>query len=455
MSYLNTVADSVPVKECRRASVTKRETAAIVSVLAAMVLVVLDATTVNVALPTLARSLRVEPGSAVAVVTAYQSGLVVALLPTAAFGESLGYRCVFKGGVIVFSLASVACALSPSLPWLVAARLIQGLGGAAVMSLGVALMRHVVAPPKFGAVVGWNALAVALGSAAGPALGSFVLSVVSWQWTFAATWPLTIVVLLMSSALPDVAGSARKVDVVSVVLNVMTCGGLVAAFEFLPQHPAISGLSFAVAAIGLVALVRRGRSQEAPLIPLDLLKSVSFRVSITASVVCFAGQTAGLIALPFYFQHTFHQNALMTGLLITPWPVTTAFMAPIAGRLADRISSTILCAAGGTLLAIGLAGVALWPALNPVTLLPFVMLCGGGFAFFNVSNNRNMFLSAPSARSGAAGGMQGTARLTGQTIGAVMLTMLFAFLPAGDVPQIAMIVGAALTLTAGVISISR
>lgn len=454
MSYLSAIA-AASARKARGASSTKGHTAAIVSVLSAMVLVVLDTATVNVALPSLAKSLHVTAGSAVAVVTAYQLGLVMALLPTAAFGESLGYRRVFKTGVIVFAVASVGCSLSPSLPWLIAARFVQGLGGAAVMSLGVALMRQVVAPSRFGAAVGWNALAVALASAAGPALGSVVLSVSSWQWIFAATRPLALVVLLASRALPDEAGNGRKVDVVSAMLNAMTFGGLVIACEIVPSRPAMSIVLFAIAAASLAALVRREWSQEAPLIPLDLLKSASFRVSVTASVICFAGQTAGLIALPFYFEHGFHLNAFMTGLFIAPWPLATALMAPLAGRLADRFSGAFLCAAGGTLLAIGLAGAALWPAANAVALLPFVMLCGAGFALFNVSNNRNMFLSAPSGRSGAAGGMQGTARLTGQTIGAVMLTMLFAFLPAGDVPQIVMTVGAALTLTAGVVSIFR
>jgi DHA2 family multidrug resistance protein-like MFS transporter len=455
MSYVSAVAGTASAKESQGASSTKRATAAIVSVLSAMVLVVLDAATVNVALPSLAKSLHVTAGSAVAVVTSYQLGLVTALLPTAAFGESLGYRRVFKAGVIVFAVASVGCSLSPSLPWLIAARFIEGLGGAAVMSLGVALLRRVVAPSRFGAAVGWNALAVALASAAGPALGSFVLSVSSWQWIFAATRPLALVVLLTSRALPDEAGNGRSVDLFSVTLNAMTFGGLVIACELLPSHPVMSGVLFAVAAASLAALVRREHSRETPLIPLDLLRSASFRVSVTASVICFAGQTAGLIALPFYFQQGFHLNTLMTGLFIAPWPLATAMMAPVAGRLADRFSGAFLCATGGTLLAVGLAGTALWPAASPFTMLPFVMLCGGGFALFNVSNNRNMFLSAPSGRSGAAGGMQGTARLTGQTIGAVMLTMLFAILPSNDVPQIAMTVGAALTLLAGVVSIFR
>jgi DHA2 family multidrug resistance protein-like MFS transporter len=452
---MSTLAEAATPQESRGATSTKYETAAIVSVLAAMVLVVLDAATVNVALPTLAKSLHVPSGRAVAVVTAYQLGLVIALLPTAALGESLGYRQVFKAGVLLFTAASIACSLSPSLTWLVAARFVQGLGGAAVMSLGVALMRQVVSPSKFGAVVGWNALAVALVTAAGPALGSIVLSIASWQWIFAATRPLAVVVLLASRALPNIAGNGRKVDLVSVILNTMAFAALVTACEFLPSRPAFSILLFAVAATGLVALVRRERSQEAPLIPLDLLQSVSFRISVIASVLCFAGQTAGLIALPFYFQHRFHLSAFMTGFLITPWPLTTAFMAPVAGRLADRVSGAFLCAVGGLLLAVGLMGVALWPASGPVALLPFVMLCGGGFGLFQVSNNRNMFLSAPKERSGAAGGMQGTARLTGQTIGAVMMTMLFSFLSASDVPRIAMTIGGVLTLTAGIVSVLR
>jgi len=346
MSYVSAVAGTASAKDSRDASSATRSAAAIVSVLSAMVLVVLDAATVNVALPSVAKSLHVTAGSAVAVVTSYQLGLVMALLPTAAFGESLGYRRVFKAGVIVFAVASVGCSLSPSLPWLIAARFVQGLGGAAVMSLGVALLRRVVAPSRFGAAVGWNALAVALASAAGPALGSFVLSVSSWEWIFAATRPLALVVLLTSCALPDEAGNGRSVDLFSVTLNAMTFGGLVIACELSPSHPVMSGVLFAVAAASLAALVRREHSRETPLIPLDLLRSASFRVSVTASVICFAGQTAGLIALPFYFQQGFHLNTLMTGLFIAPWPLATALMAPVAGRLADRFPGAFLCATG-------------------------------------------------------------------------------------------------------------
>lgn len=153
---------------------------AIFSVLAAMVLVVLDGAMINVALPSIAQSLHVPPGMSIRVVTAYQCALLMALLPCAALGESFGYRRVFTGGVLLFTVASALCALAPSLHWLVAARLVQGLGAAAIMALGVALLRTVVPARQLGAAIGWNALVVALSSALGPALGTAILSVANW-----------------------------------------------------------------------------------------------------------------------------------------------------------------------------------------------------------------------------------------------------------------------------------
>ncbi len=173
-----------------------RHMVAIASVLAAMVLVVLDAAIANVALPTIARSLSVTPAMSIWVITSYQTALLMALLPCAALGESIGYRRVFTGGVALFMGASVLCALSPSLFWLVAARLLQGLGGAAVMSLGVALLRVVVPDRRLGTAIGWNALAIALSSASGPTIGAAILSAASWPWLFAINLPLGALVLL-------------------------------------------------------------------------------------------------------------------------------------------------------------------------------------------------------------------------------------------------------------------
>jgi len=433
-----------------------RRNAAIAAVLAAMVLAVLDAAIANVALPSMARSLQVTPGMSVWIITAYQTALVMGLLPCAALGESWGYRRVFMAGVALFTAASALCALSPSLPWLVAARFLQGLGGAAIMALGIALLRLVVPQRQLGAAIGWNALAVALSSAAGPTIGAVLLSAASWPWLFALNLPLGGLALLASRALPDHTGTARPLDRISVALNAGAFASLVVGAEVLVEQPWMAASLLAAAAISLTALVRREMPREAPLIPLDLLRAGSFRISVMASVCCFAGMTMGLLALPFYLQHSLGQDTLMTGLYMTPWPLTVAIAAPLAGHLSNRVSTAWLCAAGGACLAVGLAATSHWPLQDSaLPLVPLTMLCGLGFGLFQVPNNRNMFLSAPSDRAGAAGGMQATARLAGQTAGGIVMSLLFTVASVESAPRVGLGIGAVLTLVAGFVSVLR
>jgi DHA2 family multidrug resistance protein-like MFS transporter len=429
---------------------------ALAAVLAAMVLVVLDGAIANVALPTIAGALQVSPGASVWIVTGYQLALVIAILPCAALGESLGYRRVFVAGVVLFTAASALCALSPSLVWLVVARFLQGLGGAALMALGVALLRFTYPPRRLGAVIGWNSLTIALSAAIGPTVGAAIISVAGWPWLFAVNLPVGAVVLLTGRALPKPQGTARKLDLVSVALNAATFGSLVLGAELMMARPWLGSALLVAAVICLVALIRREMPRRAPLIPLDLLRGGSFRISVIASVCCFAGQMASYIALPFYLQHGLGQDAFTTGLYMTPWPLTVAFAGPISGRLADRVSTAWLCAAGGIGLAAGLALACLWPLQDDLLpIVPFTMLSGLGFGFFQVPNNRNMFISAPRERSGAAGGMQGTARLVGQTVGAVIMTMLFSLVSLQSAPRIGLAIAALLALAGGLVSALR
>ena len=165
-------------------------------------------------------------------------------------------------GVALFTAASALCALSPSLPWLVAARFLQGLGAAAVMALGIALLRLVVPQRQLGAAIGWNALAVALSSAAGPTIGALILSGMGWPWLFALNLPLGAMVLLATRALPDLAGTARRLDRFSVALTAGALASLVVGAEVLIAKPALAGLLLAAAALGLLVLVRREMPKE-------------------------------------------------------------------------------------------------------------------------------------------------------------------------------------------------
>ena len=407
-----------------------RRFAAIAAILGAGILVVLDGAIANVALPSVARQLRAAPADTVWIITAYQLAVVMFLLPASAIGSRLGCRRVFTAGVALFTLASVLCALSPSLPWLVAARCLQGLGAAAVMPLGLALLRFTYPRELLARAIGWNALAVAGATAAGPVVGAFILSTANWPWLFAVNLPIGALVLAACAKLPNPAPSRDRIDLWSIALNAMVFASLVLGSDRLPSNAWHGGALLGWSAMCLLLLVRREMPKAAPLIPLDLLRLHSFRISIIASVCCFTGQMASYVALPFYLQHELGQSTAMTGLLMTPWPLAVMVAAPLSARLAQRVPTAWLCAAGSACLATGLALCALWP-LHGNPALPIAMftgLAGLGFGFFQTPNNQNMLLSAPKERSGAAGGAQGTARLAGLTLGSLLMSLGFGLL---------------------------
>ncbi len=434
-----------------------RRYAAVAAILGAIVLVVLDGAIANVALPTIALQLKAAPAHAVWIVTAYQLAVVMFLLPASAVGERLGYRRVFTAGIALFTAASALCALAPSLGWLVAARCLQGLGSAAVMPLGLALLRFTYPRRWLGQAIAWNALVIAGASAAGPAVGAALLSIASWPWLFAVNLPVGALVLVACGALPSPPTSARRIDLVSIALNAVLFAAFVLGSDRLPSSPGYGGALLAVAVAALVLLVRRELPKAAPLIPLDLLRVKSFRVSIVASVCCFTGQMMGAVALPFHFQHALGLNAMDTGLLMTPWPLATMVAAPLSAWLARRLPTAWLCAAGGACLAIGLGLCAAWPlhgdARLPMAL--FTALAGLGFGLFQTPNNQNMLLAAPKARSAAAGGAQGTARLTGLTFGGLSMGLLFALLPSPQAVHGGLAIAALAALAGGAISLLR
>ena len=321
-----------------------RRHAAVAALLGAIALVVLDGAIANVALPNIAQTLRSSPADAIWVATAYQLAVVMFLLPASALGERLGYRRVFIAGVSLFTAASGLCALAPSLGWLVAGRCLQGLGSAAVMPLGLALLRFTYPKRLLGQAIAYNALAVAGASAAGPAIGAAILSVAGWPWLFAVNLPVGLLVLIAARGLPNTPGTRRPLDVVSVALNAGMFAAFVLGGDQVLTRP-LEGGALLVAAVACGALlVRRELPRAAPLIPLDLLRSPSFRMSIIASVCCFTGQMASYVALPFYMHHVLGLSVLATGLLMTPWPLAVMLAAPLSGRLADRLPTAWLCA---------------------------------------------------------------------------------------------------------------
>jgi len=424
----------------------------------AIAMTVLDSAIANVALPTIAHDFGAAPSEAIWIVNAYQLAIVVALLPLASLGDIIGYRRIFRGGLILFTLSSLACAGSHSMLTLTIARTLQGLGAAGVMSVNGALVRHIYPQAKLGQGIGFNAMVVSASSAIGPTVAAGILALGPWQWLFGINIPIGVAAMVVGwTTLPLNQLSERRFDWLSALLNAFTFGLVFSGIDVLTRTRArLAGA--AETAIGLAVgalLVFRELGQARPLVPVDLLRNRLFALSVATSIASFTAQMLAFVALPFRFENTLHFGQVATGLLLTPWPAAVGVMAPVAGWLADRVSTAVLCAVGLALFCLGLAALASLPAAPGVVDIGWRMaVCGVGFGLFQSPNNRMMLTSAPRERAGAAGGMLGTARLTGQTLGAVM-TAIFLHLFGAPGEVVGLWVAAGFAALAAAVSLSR
>ncbi len=394
----------------------------------ALTLSVLDGSIANVALPTIAADLNAPAADSIWVVNAYQLAIVISLLPMAAVGEMIGFRRVFQLGIIVFTLGSLGCTLAHSLPMLAFARALQGFGAAGIMSQNGALVRFTYPSKMLGRGLGLNALVASAGAALGPTVASGILAMASWQWLFAVNVPIGIgAYLLGRKSLPDNPKSG-EFDLLGTLLNASMFGFGFIGIDLLTRGGNIwfRLVTFAMGTAAATGLFFHSRSQAEPIVPFDLLGNPIFSLSVATSIASFAAQMLAFVSLPFFFESALHRGQVETGLMMTPWPLAVGIGAPIAGRLADKVSAAVLGAGGLLVLCVGLALLAGLPA-NPSwgEIAWRMALCGLGFGFFQAPNNRSMLSAAPLSRSGAAGGMLATARLTGQTIGAILAAISF------------------------------
>lgn len=408
-----------------------RRYGAIMAIALGITVAVLDGAIANVALPTIARELQASPAESIWIVNAYQLAIIVSLLSLSFLGDILGYRRIYQAGLVVFTCTSLLCALSSSLEMLTFARVLQGFGGAALMSVNTALIRIIYPQHYLGRGMGINSLIVAVSTAAGPTVAAAVLSVASWKWLFLINVPVGLAALYLAFRfLPDNIQKAKeqRFDVPSAIMNALTFGLLISALSGFAQ-----GQSGKLVLSELVALViigflfiRRQLKMPFPLLPVDLLRIPIFSLSIGTSVCSFCAQMLAMVSLPFFLQSVLQRGEVATGLLLTPWPLATMVMAPIAGRLTDRYHAGLLGAIGLALFATGLFSLALLPdSPSDLNIIWRMALCGAGFGLFQSPNNHTIISSAPRERSGGASGMLGTARLLGQTSGAALVALMF------------------------------
>lgn len=422
-----------------------------------LILSSLDVTIINVALPTIAQQFGVRPDEAVWLVNSYQIAITMLLFPMAALGERFGLRRVYLSGIAIFSIASLGCALSTNLLPLVGFRFLQGVGASAIMALNGALVRRVFPRAILGRAVGANAMVIAVSTAAGPSISAALLEVASWHWLFAVNVPVALGALLIGVRfLPTSALSARTFQWGKSLLS----AGVFAAF-FLAAADFGHGvdprrwiIELGLTIAGALLLWRVTSGDPAPILPFDLLKLRLLRLSYVTSLCSFSAQMIVFITLPFLLQERLGTDHVAIGLMMTPWPLATAFTAPLAGRLVEHIPPSILGCGGLVATAIGLVLVATLPShWGPWPLGAAMALAGAGFGFFQAPNNRTLLIAAPVRRSGAAASMQAMARLVGQIFGAIIVALLFrVFLSGSTMP---LWIAAALSMAGAVGSLRR
>ena len=411
-----------------------RKYIAIISIIILLVMTVLDVSLVNVALPVIGTEFQVSESATVWIVTIYQLIIVMLLLPLASIGDQYSYKRNFIIGLVVFTIGSGLCALSQNFIMLMISRGIQAIGAAGVMSVNVALTRIIYPRNILGRGLALNAMFISIATAAGPSLAGWIMSISTWHWLFLINLPFGIIAFFIAiKTLPKNPNPPADphLDWKGSILNILFFGLLFYSLGNITDP----GFTFVAIIMLLIALmigfvyVRKEFKSRRPMFPIDLFRIRLYSTSILTSTSSFIAQNLTMIALPFLFLSVLKFSELNTGLVMTPWPLATMIVSPLAARWIEKHNAAFTAAFGMILFMIVLITLVLIPVnANEWDIIWRMAICGVGFGFFQTPNNIVMVMATPVERTGAAGGMQSTARLTGQTFGSTLVSIIFALL---------------------------
>jgi EmrB/QacA subfamily drug resistance transporter len=398
----------------------------------ALFMVTLDNLVVTTALPVIRTDLHSGLSGLEWTVNAYTLTFAVLLLTGAALGDRFGRRRLLAIGLTIFTAASAAAALAPSIGALDAARAVQGLGGAIVLPLTLTILSAAVPPARRGLALGaWSGIS-GLAVAMGPLVGGAVVSGISWHWIFWLNVPFGVVLApLALSRLQESYGPSSKLDLPGLGLG--SAGlfgivwGLVRGNSLGWGSPEIVGALVAGFAM-LAAFVAWERRTAAPMLPMRFFRNRTFALANVSSLFMFFGMFGSIFLLAQFFQTVQHYSPLASGLRVLPWTAMPIVVAPIAGALSDKIGGSKLMGAGLALQASGLAWFA--AVATPTTpysslILPFV-LSGAGMALFFAPVANVVLSSVTPTEEGQASGANNAIRELGGVFGVAVLASIFA-----------------------------
>jgi len=396
----------------------------------------IDASIVNVVLPTIAEFFKADMSSAQWVPMIYLLTISSLLLLFGHLGDTFGYKKVYLSGLGSFVIASILCGLSPTLNMLTLFRGIQGLAAGMMMSVPYAIITAAFPPTERGKALGINAISIAAGLAIGPSLGGLVASLMSWRFVFYINVPIGVAGLIWANRIvTEEKGEPGKLDL----------GGATAAFislfSFLLLVNRFQNLGIGFVSISLLLLaiifsfifLRIEKKTPQPMLNLSLFSNKTFSFANLSAMLNFMSQYVMVFLTPFYLQRVLHYSASDVGLVMTSFPLIVLCVAPFSGVLSDRVGTRSLACIGAIICALALFFMSqLGNSASSIDVAWRLALFGFGTGIFQSPNNSAVMGSAPRSHLGVASGILATMRNVGMVLGiAVGGAVLCSFVPSG------------------------
>lgn len=391
-----------------------------------------DGSIVNVALPTLVRQLNTDFSVIQWVILGYLLTVTTLMLSIGRLGDLVGKKKLYIAGFIIFTSGSVLCGLSPNVYWLIAFRVLQALGSALIMALGMAIVTEAFPPNERGKALGISGAIVSVGIAIGPSLGGLILSALSWRWIFLVNLPIGVVgtamvVKFVSTMEPkghqkfDLAGAVTMFFSVLFLLLALTLGQQGGFFSS-PVY-----LLFGLWLVTMILFINIEYRSDHPMIRLDFFKNSVLNVNLANGFISFIGVAGTIILLPFYLQNILGHREIVVGLMLCVIPVSLGISSPIAGTLSDRFGSEKISTIGLILVFIGFYTASKLD--SDTSVLEYILLTlpiGLGMGVFQSPNNSSIMGSVPREHLGIASSMISVSRTLGQTVGTAVLGAIWA-----------------------------
>jgi EmrB/QacA subfamily drug resistance transporter len=393
----------------------------------------LDSSIVNISLPTIAHYFGTALTGAVEwVIIAYLVVIAGVLLTIGRLADMIGRKPIWVAGLIIFTAGSAISGASISLGMLIAARALQGLGGALIMAVSPAMLTSAFPASERGRALGMNAVIVALGVSVGPTLGGIITENFTWRWIFYVNVPIGIIGIIATLRIltERLHRNPGRFDPWGALLLAVGLVALTAGLSFGQEWGWTSPLLISMLVISVIAftlLVIVEHRVKDPIIKFSLLHNRVFLSANVSLILSFLALFAVSFMLPFYLEELRGFTTEQAGLLLTPLPLTIAVLAPFSGALADRIGTRWLAAGGLTIACIGLIFISQLNAQSSIwDIIWRLVLTGVGQAMFQSPNNSALMGAAPRGQQGIASGFLATGRVMGQSLSVALAGALFA-----------------------------